>query len=331
MKIFLSWSGKVSQEVATVLRKWLPYMLHTAKPFVSSSIRKGDRWEVDLSSELKGADVGIVCVTPFNIQRPWMNFEAGALAHLPNLMPFLFRVNQGALGQSPLTQFQLTEFGSDDDRGESEFQALIESINERAPEQDRVSAEVLRTNFRHWWPEMKKELDAIREVSEGETRTAYRWLRTFDDLAIYDMDDSTKRVWLVSSDAFKFALRPELREKIESDVDKVCYRYLVPEPDHDNERAALQQLDGLRRAHPDRIDYRCFDRDVFEQQAASDYVIVESAEHDGGNIRAFVRIPVSDAAQEYWFEAEARAGVGFFHRFLQLWTSDETVLAGVGH
>ena len=331
MKIFLSWSGRVSQDVATVLRKWLPYMLHTAKPFVSNSIRKGDRWGVDLSQELKGAEVGIVCVTPFNIDRPWMNFESGALAHLPNLMPFLFRVDQRALGQSPLTQFQLTEFCADENHSKSEFLALIESINERAPAEDRLTADVLRTNFAHWWTEMKKELDAIPEVSEGETRTAYRWLRTFDDLAIYDRDDDVKRVWLVSSDVFKFALRPELREKIESDVDKVCYRYLVPEPDHDNERAALQQLDSLRRAHPDCIDYRCFDRDVFEQQAASDYVIVESAEHDGGNVRAFVRIPVSDAGQEYWFEAEARAGVGFFHRFLQLWTSDESVLAGAAH
>src|SRR5678815_5923609 len=147
MNVFLSWSGRASHDVAMVLRKWLPYMLHSIRPFMSSvDIAKGERWSDELSSELKNAQYGIICVTPFNIHKPWMNFEAGSLARLPHLTPFLFRVDRLALGQSPLTQFQLIEFGRDDDHNKSEFQKLIEDINREVSAEERLDPEVLATN-----------------------------------------------------------------------------------------------------------------------------------------------------------------------------------------
>jgi len=99
-------------------------MLHSVRPFMSSvDIRAGERWSHDLSEELKGAQYGIVCVTPFNIHRSWMNYEAGALACLPTMAPFLFRVDRAALGHSSLTQFRLTKFG-DGDETEEEYRFL---------------------------------------------------------------------------------------------------------------------------------------------------------------------------------------------------------------
>ena len=130
MKVFLSWSGEASQAVATALHNWLPYMHHAIKPFMSSAdINAGDKWSDDLSHELKDAQYGIVCVTAFNVHKPWMNFEAGALAHLPHLAPFLFRLERGALSNSPLMQFQLTEFSPDGNRSKGEFYKLIEGVN----------------------------------------------------------------------------------------------------------------------------------------------------------------------------------------------------------
>jgi hypothetical protein len=329
MTLFLSWSGQVSQQLATVLRKWLPYMLHSIKPFMSSvDIHAGDRWNDDLSHELKDAHYGIVCVTPFNMHKPWMNFEAGALAHLPTLSPFLFRVDRAALGHSPLTQFQLTEFGRDSERNKAEFFRLIESINNSIAEPERAEKDVLAKTFDHWWLELKKELDAIPHVSPGETRTAYKWLFTFEDLAIYDLKAECDAVWFVTADAFKYALRAGVRERMEGTLDKVRYRYLIPEPDGGNERAARDQLENLSRLHPGRVEYRCFRREVFEKQATSDYVIVETPVTEGG-IKAFVRVPIAAMEQEYWFETEDRAGIGFYHRFLQLWNSSDDVVASL--
>jgi len=59
-----------------------------------------------------------------------MNFEAGALACLPTMAPFLFRVDRAALGHSSLTQFQLTEFGDSD---ETEEEYWFETEECRAP------------------------------------------------------------------------------------------------------------------------------------------------------------------------------------------------------
>jgi hypothetical protein len=327
MNVFLSWSGRASHDVAMVLRKWLPYMLHSIRPFMSSvDIAKGERWSDELSSELKSAQYGIICVTPFNIHKPWMNFEAGSLARLPHLTPFLFRVDRLALGQSPLTQFQLIEFGRDDDHNKSEFQKLIEDINREGSAEERLDPEVLATNFDYWWSKLVRDFERVPESSEGETRTAYKWLRTFEDLAIHDPEPDCDKVWFVTPDIFKYALRTGVREKMEANLKKIEYRYLLPEPDGSNERAARDQLENLKRTYAGRLDYRCFKREVFEKQATSDYVIVESSTPDSTSIKVFVRIPIADSSAEYWFDTDERAAIGFYHRFMQLWNASADVV-----
>jgi hypothetical protein len=321
MNVFLSWSGKVSRDVAGALHQWLPYMHHSIKPFMSSvDIGKGDRWGEGLSRELKDAQYAIVCVTPFNTFKPWMNFEAGSLFHLPHLTPFLFRVDRLSLTHSPLSQFQMTDYSSDSDRSKHDFFQLLQSINGELPEADRLDAEVLQRNFDHWWTELKKELDAIPEVSAGETRTAYTWLRTFEDLAVHDVTPDCRAVWFVTADVFKFALRAGLREKIEANLDKVRYRYLIPDPDGSEERAARDQLDRMANRYPDNLEYRSFNPELFRKQAASDYVVIESKDADTV-AKVFVRIPLADTSMDYWFETEERAAHGFHLRFLQLWES----------
>jgi TIR domain len=321
MKVFLSWSGKVSHDVASALHQWLPYMHHAIKPFMSSlDISKGERWGEELSRELKDTQYAIICVTPFNTLKPWMNFEAGALNRLPRLTPFLFRVDRALLGHSPLTQFQLTEYSRDQDRSKHEFLDLLQSINNELPEAERLDEEVLQKNFDHWWTELKTDLDAISESSPGETRTAYKWLRTFDDLAVHDLRPDGDTVWFVTDDIFKYALRAGLREKIEANLDKVRYRYLIPDPDGIEERAARDQLDRLAARYPTRLEYRSFDPEVFRKQATSDYVIIESKTADTA-AKIFVRIPIADVGEDYWFDTEERAAHGFYLRFVQLWNS----------
>jgi hypothetical protein len=87
--------------------------------------------------------------------------EAGALAHLPHLAPFLFRLERGALNDSPLMRFQLTEFSADGNRSKGEFYKLIEGVNSELVEEERPASELSEKNVDHWWSELKSDLDAI--------------------------------------------------------------------------------------------------------------------------------------------------------------------------
>jgi len=51
------------------------------EPWMSDEdIESGGRWNDEVASELEQADYGIICLTATNLQRPWLIFEAGALA-----------------------------------------------------------------------------------------------------------------------------------------------------------------------------------------------------------------------------------------------------------
>ncbi|MCX5899546.1 MAG: hypothetical protein NTX06_02220 [Proteobacteria bacterium] len=57
MKIFISWSGEVSHSVALALRDWLPSVIQSIEPFVSSEdIDRGARWATEIGSKLEKAD-----------------------------------------------------------------------------------------------------------------------------------------------------------------------------------------------------------------------------------------------------------------------------------
>jgi hypothetical protein len=74
MKVFLSWSGDLSHEVACTLRDWLPCVIQSLKPWVSSEdIEKGTRWSTDIAKELRDTAYGILCVTKENLGAPWVH------------------------------------------------------------------------------------------------------------------------------------------------------------------------------------------------------------------------------------------------------------------
>src|SRR6266545_6835843 len=130
MKVFLGWSGDLSHEIALVLRQWLPRVIQTLKPFVSSEdISKGVRWTEDLARELEASSFGIVSVTRDNMSAPWLIFEAGALSNVVNnrVAPFLVDIRLLDLDRhSPLLHFQTTLPEKED------VAKLIESLNEHA-------------------------------------------------------------------------------------------------------------------------------------------------------------------------------------------------------
>jgi hypothetical protein len=158
IKIFISWSGSLGEQVAEQLRKWLPLVIQSVDPYLSSEdTRKGTRWRDVVGKELESSNYGIICVTPDNIDSRWLNFEAGALSKELEgsyVSPFLVRLKPSDLEGSPLTQFQATvhhEF--------KDVLKLMKSINSASERQ--LSPEHLENVFRTWWPQLR---DPINEL-----------------------------------------------------------------------------------------------------------------------------------------------------------------------
>lgn len=170
MKVFISWSGSTSHKVAVVLRDWLPSVIQSIEPYVSSEdIDKGARWSTDIAGELHASTYGLVCLTTDNIKAPWINFEAGALGKSidkSRVSPFLFRLKRSEV-EGPILQFQSTIFEKID------VLKLLKSIN-GACGQDALEEIRLEKAFDVWWPDLERQLNSIPELpsEEGAAGTA---------------------------------------------------------------------------------------------------------------------------------------------------------------
>jgi hypothetical protein len=169
MKVFLSWSGDASRQIACELRDWLPQVLNKVVAYVSSEdIDKGERWATDIAKELESSSFGVVIVTKENLAASWINFEAGALSKTvdrANVVPFLFGLKRSDV-TGPLLQFQSAVYDPID------VEKLVASINRRLAEEDRRPEGQLKTAFAVWWPHLKERLDTLvttldQEASHG--------------------------------------------------------------------------------------------------------------------------------------------------------------------
>jgi hypothetical protein len=126
MKLFISWSGLRSKEIATALYQWILLVIQAVEPFMSAEeIGKGLRWSGSLASELENSNFGLVCLTLENTNSTWLHFEAGALSKVVDtakVAPLLFGLKPSDI-QGPFTQFQFTNLEKDD------FKRLMHSIN----------------------------------------------------------------------------------------------------------------------------------------------------------------------------------------------------------
>jgi hypothetical protein len=312
----------MSHRVASALSEWLPYMIQSIEPFLSSGdIAKGDRWSDVLAQELKDAQYGIICVTPYNIHKPWMNFEAGALSKFiarSCLTPLLFCVDPTAL-TGPLAQFQSTMCTKDD------LFDLVYSINNRLESHERIDRERLRKTFDVWWKELEKALDSITAVPQDETRTFYKWLYTFEDLAIHEARTDCKSVWIITSDIYKFATKDDVKSLVlRNTKDGIKYRYFMPRSNGTSANE-MEELRSMAKSN-ENLEYKLFNKDCFYSRAASDYVIINASETDTDHpLRVFLKLPVGE--YEYWIKADERSGENFAFRFHKLWDSQQSIEA----
>jgi len=156
MKVFLSWSGERSRLIAEILRGWLPLVIQAVKPWLSASdIDKGTRWSSDIATQLEETSFGIICLTPENLDAPWIQFEAGALSKTIDgafVCPYLFEVEPSDI-KGPLVQFQTTRATKEDTKN------LVNTINSLL--QESIPEVQLNKVFEMWWPDFEEKLGAV--------------------------------------------------------------------------------------------------------------------------------------------------------------------------
>jgi hypothetical protein len=157
--IFISWSGPRSKWAAEALRDWLPLIIQTTKPWMSSAdIEKGSRGLDEISGRLQGVKIGIVCLTPENLTEPWILYEAGALSKTiddkTRLCTYLLGGLQFQDVKFPLGMFQATNADKDDTR------KLVRTIN-RAVSENPVAEGNLDVLFEHLWPQLERKLTTL--------------------------------------------------------------------------------------------------------------------------------------------------------------------------
>lgn len=166
LKIFISWSGTTSQEVAKVLKQWIPCVIQSVEPYFSSGdIDKGARWSTDIAKELQDATFGILCVTQENLNSAWLNFEAGALSKSidqSKVCPFLVDLKPSDIQNSPILQFQMASATKED------VLKLFESINANLDD-CKLTEDILSTTFETFWPKIESALSDINSKKPADS------------------------------------------------------------------------------------------------------------------------------------------------------------------
>ena len=165
MNVFISWSGPRSQQVALKLREWLPIVIQSVKPWMSKEdIDAGARWNAEISKQLETSSFGIVCVTKSNQSKPWIMFEAGAIAKAldgTRVVPYLIDLDPPDIEPGPLSQFQAKRANKNDT-----FQMLV-SLNKSIG--SPLTEEQLRHIFDKFWPELEEVLTNLPDETTQST------------------------------------------------------------------------------------------------------------------------------------------------------------------
>jgi hypothetical protein len=118
-----------------------------------------------MSKELDISQIGLVCLTHENMEKPWILFEAGALSSKmgkAKVCPTLFGFGPAEI-KGPLATFQLTQFTKDD------FKKLISTIN-NSSEDMKLDPRDLDEVFEVWWPKLDEKIKGIMSSHKAEPK-----------------------------------------------------------------------------------------------------------------------------------------------------------------
>ena len=212
MKVFISWSGISSKEIALALRGWIPDVIQSVTPWMSEAdLDAGTRWSREVERELSETKFGIIVVTRDSVNSPWILFEAGALAKtIPGtfVCPYLIDLSPTDIPPGPLNQFQAKMA---DQNGTWD---LICTIN-KALKDISLPKEKIERTFKKWWPDLEasiknrstesateKTIRSTNEISEEileHVRMLVRKNRSASDIDVIFKDISAMKSSFFSS------------------------------------------------------------------------------------------------------------------------------------
>jgi hypothetical protein len=118
------------------------------------SLRSGTTWFTEITRHLESIEIGIVCLTPENLDARWIHFEAGALANKVSankrVIPYLIGLEPGEV-TAPLSFFQHRR------ALEGPTFELVKDINEATG--STVGASILKKKFEAFWGELHEAIE----------------------------------------------------------------------------------------------------------------------------------------------------------------------------
>lgn len=170
MNVFISWSGDKSKAVGNLLDEWLQCVIQAIEPWMSSKdIDRGSLWFSEINDQLKDTAIGIICLTQSNKEKPWILFEAGALAKglsTNRVCTFLIDLQTSDI-ENPLAQFNHTIPNKEG------MWALVRTLNSYL-EDKKLKENILEKAFDIYWPQFEKEFNKINSTISEDVEVKKR-------------------------------------------------------------------------------------------------------------------------------------------------------------
>lgn len=162
MNVFLSWSGERSKRVTELLDEWLQCVIQACDPWMSSKdIDRGSLWFTEINNQLQNTTIGIICLTQENLTKPWILFEAGALAKglsTSRVCTFLIDLEPTDVS-TPLSQFNHTIPTKEG------IWELVRTLNTSLKDKG-LKESILEQVFETYWPSFENKFNDIISSTE---------------------------------------------------------------------------------------------------------------------------------------------------------------------
>lgn len=244
MKVFISWSGELSKNIAEIFRQWIPGVIQAVKPYYSpDDITKGTRWSSEISKELDASKIGIICLTKDNLNSPWIMFEAGALSKnidKSKVCPLLFGIEPSDI-QGPLVQFQAAKFSK------KETKRVIKMINSELGDA-ALSNDVLDSVFEMWWTKLEENIQAELKNPREKKEDIRSERDLLEEVLKLTREISINKNKIKDKD---FVIPPGLIQEIYYTVEKLTFRAI----EFGNHPAIFDYAERLNMLLEDLIHY----------------------------------------------------------------------------